>query len=124
MKRATAVGPRPSRLTVVLAEWCPHCVPLSERNGRQLAKRLHVPYRRLDIDRAREERLADRIVRRSGDRAPDYLIPQVFLEWSDGRVDHLLTGFSEAVSRTERAWKDLFASAWLRRLETEARRVP
>ena len=49
-----------------------------------------------------------------GDDAPDYLIPQVFLEWSDGSVDHLLTGFSEAVSRTAQAWQDLLASRWVR----------
>jgi hypothetical protein len=104
---------RPKRLTIVLAPWCPHCVPLSVRNGRTLARRLHVPLRILDIDHPREEAAADRLVRAHGDLAPDYLIPQVFLEWSDGRVEHLLTGFSEAVSRTQRAWADLFASDWL-----------
>ena len=106
--------PEPKRLTIVLAPWCPHCVPLSVTNGTRLARQLKVPLRLLDIDRAKEEREADRIVRQYGDRAPDYLIPQVFLEWSDGRVDHLLTGFSEAVPRTARAWDDLLRSGWLR----------
>jgi hypothetical protein len=96
-------------------------VPLSERHGRRLARILHVPLRRLDIDRPAEERAADRLVRAHGDASPDYLIPQVFLEWEDGRVDHLLTGFSEAVPRTARAWKDLFESDWLRALVKEAR---
>ena len=105
---------RPQRLTVVLAPWCPHCVPLSVRNGRRLARRLGVPLRILDIDRRTQVTVADRLVREHGDPAPDYLIPQVFLEWSDGRVDHLLTGFSEQVPRTARAWRDLFASDWLR----------
>ncbi|MGP8072065.1 MAG: glutaredoxin family protein [Thermoplasmata archaeon] len=104
----------PTRLTIVLAQWCPHCVPLSVTNGRQLARRLEIPLRLLDIDRPTEERAADRLVRRYGDPAPDYLIPQVFLEWSDGRVQHLLTGFSEEVPRTARAWKDLLRSDWLR----------
>jgi hypothetical protein len=112
---------RPSRLTIVLADWCPHCVPLSEKYGRRLARRLRVPYRRLDIDRRREVREADRIVRRHGDWAPDYLIPQVFLEWSDGRIDHLLTGFSEAVARTEMAWTDLLQSDWLKGIEPGGR---
>ncbi|HYA70110.1 MAG TPA: hypothetical protein VEH28_01905 [Thermoplasmata archaeon] len=103
---------RPQRLTVVLAQWCPHCVPLSVRHGRRMARRLGVPLRILDIDRRAQERLADRLVRDHGDASPDYLIPQVFLEWSDGKVEHLLTGFSEMVPRTDRAWRDLFASRW------------
>jgi hypothetical protein len=111
----------PQRLTIVLAPWCPHCVPLSVTNGRRLARRLKVPLRLLDIDRARDERAADDLVRRYGDAAPDYLIPQVFLEWSDGRVQHLLTGFSEEVPRTARAWSDLLRSAWLRSVLREAR---
>jgi len=105
---------RPERLTVVLAQWCPHCVPLSVKNGRRLAQQLHVPLRILDIDRRAQEKAADRLVRAYGDDAPDYLIPQVFLEWSDGTVDHVLTGFSEQVPRTAHAWRDLFASRWLR----------
>jgi hypothetical protein len=105
---------RPKRLTIVLAPWCPHCVPLSVKNGRALARRLRVPLRLLDIDRPDQEATADRLVRAHGDRAPDYLIPQVFLEWSDGHVEHLLTGFSEAVDRTRKAWADLLASDWLK----------
>lgn len=107
---------RPRRLTVVLAQWCPHCVPLSVRNGRRLARQLRVPLRILDIDRRAQTRAADRIVREHGDHSPDYLIPQVFLEWSDGRVEPLLTGFSEQVPRTAQAWRDLLSSDWLRSL--------
>jgi len=118
--RASVV--RPQRLTIVLAPWCPHCVPLSVRHGRRLAKLLDVPLRLLDIDKRAQEKTADRLVREHGDASPDYLIPQVFLEWSNGRVDHLLTGFSEQVPRTDRAWKDLFASDWLRTVR--AGRVP
>jgi glutaredoxin len=111
---AARVSPaRPRRLTVVLAQWCPHCVPLSVRKGRLLAKRLGVPFRALDIDRMAQEKEADRIVRTAGDASSDYLIPQVFLEWSDGRIQHLLTGFSEQVPRTARAWDHLLSSAWL-----------
>jgi glutaredoxin len=104
----------PRRLTIILAPWCPHCVPLSVVRGKRLAKQLNVPLRLLDIDRRAQEKAADRMVRQHGDAAPDYLIPQVFLEWSDGDVQHLLTGFSEQVARTDRAWRDLFGSAWLR----------
>jgi hypothetical protein len=106
----------PTRLTIVLAQWCPHCVPLSVREGRRLASRLHVPLRILDIDKRAQVQVADRLVRDFGDPSPDYLIPQVFLEWSDGGVEPLLTGFSEQVARTERAWRDLLSSDWLRSL--------
>jgi thiol-disulfide isomerase/thioredoxin len=107
---------RPSRLTIVLADWCPHCVPLSEEKVQELGKRLGIPVRRLDIDVPSEEAAADALVEAHGDWSPDYLIPQVFLEWTDGRVDHILTGFPEGVSRTRRAWDDLFQSQWLHRL--------
>jgi hypothetical protein len=112
---------RPQRLTIVLAQWCPHCVPLSVTNGRLLAKRLQVPLGILDIDRRGQVKEADRLVRDHGDASPDYLIPQVFLEWSDGRVQHLLTGFSEQVARTKSAWRDLLASDWLRSVRAERR---
>jgi hypothetical protein len=111
----------PKRLTIVLAPWCPHCVPLSVKEGGRLARRLKVPLRILDIDHAAQEKEADRLVRKYGDPAPDYLIPQVFLEWSDGAVEHLLTGFSEEVPRTARAWKDLLGSAWLKAVMTRGR---
>ena len=111
---------RPARLTIVLADWCPHCVPLSEERVRELGARLGIPVRRLDIDDPAEEREADALVKNHGDWSPDYLIPQVFLHWTNGRVDHLLTGFPEAVSRTRRAWDDLFQSDWVRHL-TSAR---
>ncbi len=113
---------RPRRLTVVLAQWCPHCVPLSVTKGRRLARRLGIPFRTLDIDRPGQGKEADRLVRAFGDASPDYLIPQVFLEWSDGRVHHLLTGFSEQVARTARAWDDLTASDRVRSLRTEGAR--
>jgi glutaredoxin len=121
MPRAMGGRRVPRRLTIVLAPWCPHCVPLSVTNGRRLAKQLRVPLRILDIDQSRQEKLADALVRAHGDASPDYLIPQVFLEWSDGGVQHLLTGFSEQVARTARAWADLFGSDWLRAVRREAR---
>lgn len=115
MKSPTPGG-RPARLTIVLADWCPHCVPLSEGKVGELAARLGIPVRRLDIDDPAEVREADAIVKAHGDWSPDYLIPQVFLEWTDGRVDHILTGFPEGVARTRRAWDELFRSQWVRNL--------
>jgi len=106
----------PARLIIVLADWCPHCVPLSEEKTHELGHRLGIPVRRLDIDDPAEEREADALVKSHGDWSPDYLIPQVFLQWADGRVDHILTGFPEGVSRTRRAWDELFQSDWIRQV--------
>lgn len=103
-----------SRISVVLADWCPHCVPLSLEKTRQLAVWLNVPLRVLDIDDPKQEKIADRLVKEYGDDAEDYLIPQVFLEYDDGTVRHIFTGFSEAVSVTEAKWHDFFSSEFYR----------
>ena len=99
------------RLSVVLADYCPHCVPLSLRYACKMAEDLGVPLLVLDIEIPEQLEAADRLVEEHGDWSEDYLIPQVFVEYKDGRVDHLLTGFSEAVSVTEASWKALFSSS-------------
>ena len=101
--------PHPARLDLVFAHWCPHCHTLSTDRAPKLAAALHVPLRLLDIDDPAQEREADGLVREHGDWTEDYLIPQVFLEWSDGRVEHLLTGVPGSVEGTRRAWDALFA---------------
>lgn len=75
-----------------------------------MAEDLGVPLLSLDIESPEQLEAADRLVEEHGDWSEDYLIPQVFVEYMDGRVDHLLTGFSEAVSVTEASWKALFSS--------------
>jgi len=91
-----------------MATWCPHCVPVSTEAAPELARRLGVPLRVLDIDRRPEEIEADALVRDHGDWTEDYLIPQVFLTWSDGRVEHLLTGVPGPTSGTRARWEELF----------------
>lgn len=99
------MSPDPVRVDLVFATWCPHCVPISTVAAEALARRLGVPLRALDIDVREQETVADVLVREHGDWTDDYLIPQVFLEWSDGRIEHLLTGIPGPVSGTEAAWK-------------------
>jgi len=94
----------------VLADWCPHCVPLSVEKGERLSRGLNVPLRLLNIDDPKQVMMADQLVRNCGDDAEDYLIPQVFLEDYDGTAHHVFTGFSEAVKVTEERWNDLFNS--------------
>lgn len=107
MTASLSSPPRPTRLDLVYAPWCPHCVPASIGPATALAQQLGVPLRRLDIDRRDEEAVADDLVRQYGDWDPDYLIPQAFLEWSDGRVEHLLTGTPGSVEATRRSWEQL-----------------
>lgn len=101
---------RVQRVTIVLANWCPHCVPLSLEKAKRVAKDLGVPLQVLDIDIPEQERAADRLVEEHGDYVEDYIIPQVFLEYDGSGGEHLFTGFSEGVSVTEARWADLFKS--------------
>ena len=100
------------QVTMVLAKWCPHCVPSSLDYAERVAKELKVPLRVLDIDVLEEEIAADKLVEQHGDYVEDYIIPQVFLEYFGGRVDHIYTGFSENISVTEARWKDLLNSRY------------
>jgi thiol-disulfide isomerase/thioredoxin len=97
---------------IVLAEWCPHCVPLSLERIQTIAKNVGVPLRVLDIDDPEQEATADALVKQYGDYAEDYLIPQVFLEDDKGIVEHLFTGFSEGVQVTKAKWDDFEASTF------------
>lgn len=104
------------RITIVLAQWCPHCVPLSLDYAKKMAGELEVPLNVLDIDVPEQELAADEIVEKYGDYSEDYLIPQVFLEYDGGRIEHIYTGFSEALSVTESRWNSLFESRFYKRL--------
>jgi hypothetical protein len=99
----------PLRLDLVFAPWCPHCVPLSTEPAPVLARRLGIPLRLLDIDDPAQERIADALVERHGDWDPNYLIPQLFLEWSDGRIEHLLTGDPSGLAGTRERWERVMA---------------
>ncbi len=106
-----------SRVSIVLATWCPHCVPLSLENTKRLAEGLGVPYRVLDIDKSDAVRIADQLVEKYGDNAEDYLIPQLFAEFADGSVRHVFTGFSENTDVTRKHWEDLFNSKFYKELK-------
>jgi glutaredoxin len=105
-----------NRVSIVLAYYCPHCVPFSLSNAGKMAKDFGVPLRVLDIQKSEEERVADRLVEEYGDWSEDYLVPQVFIEYENNRVEHLLTGFSESVLATKAAWKALFSSKYYKTL--------
>jgi glutaredoxin len=108
--------PKPAQISIVLATWCPHCVPLSLGMTKRMSEDLKVPYRVLDIDDEEKGRIGDDLVKRYGDNSEDYLIPQVFLEFPDGKVQHIFTGFSENTEVTKRHWEDLFSSSFYKGL--------
>jgi hypothetical protein len=100
------------RLSLVIATWCPHCVPLSTDYAPVLAKQLGVPMRVLDVDVPTEEAEADRVVRSHGAWDEDYVVPQLFLEWSDGTVDAILVALrGSPTSVTREMWTKLLANS-------------
>ena len=73
-----------------------------QRAGRELG----VPVILHDIDTDDVE-AADELVKKYGDWTPDYVIPQVFLEMDDGRMEHVLTGDRRGVQYTKQAIEKL-----------------
>jgi len=107
---------RVKRITIVLAQWCPHCYPLSLDNARRIARELDVPLRVLDIDFEDQEEIADELVREHGDFDEDYLIPQVFIEYENVAIKHTLTGSPEGVTVTKECWTQFLQSDFYRNL--------
>jgi len=70
------------------------------------AAQLGVPCLLYDIDGDMVSK-ADELVKKHGDWSEDYIIPQVFFEYADGSIRHVLTGYSEGVSYTKRAVDNL-----------------
>jgi hypothetical protein len=86
---------------VVYAEWCPHCVPTTVEPVQRAGRELGVPVILHDID-TDDVAKADALVKEYGDWTPDYVIPQVFLETDDGKIEHVLTGDRRGVQYTQR----------------------
>jgi thiol-disulfide isomerase/thioredoxin len=100
---------RARAIHVVYANWCPHCVPTVVEKIELAAKELGVPCLLYDIDTERV-RAADELVKKHGDWSPDYLVPQVFVEFEMGEVRHVLTGYSEGPEYTRVAVDNLLKS--------------
>jgi hypothetical protein len=73
------------------------------------AKELGVPCILHDIDTDDVE-TADELVKKYGDWTPDYLIPQIFVETDDGKIEHVLTGDPRGVQYTRLAVEALVKS--------------
>jgi len=99
----------PKAIHVVYAAWCPHCVPTTVEPLRSRARELGIPCVLHDID-TEDVRVADDLVKKHGDWNPDYLVPQVFLEYEGGKFKHVLTGNPQGVALTRQAVEELLAS--------------
>lgn len=100
---------------VVYAEWCPHCVPTTVEPMKKAAVELKVPCLLHNID-TDDVKVADELVKKYGDWSPDYLVPQVFLEFENRDFKHVLTGYSEGVPLTKRAVENLLKSKFFQDL--------
>ena len=98
---------------IVYADWCPHCVPTTVEPLKKKAAELNIPLVLYHIDDPVAVKKADELVKKFGDWSPDYLIPQVFLEYESGEMKHVLTGYSEGVKITEKAVTNLINSELL-----------
>jgi glutaredoxin len=83
----------PKSLVMAYSKWCPYC-GIAIETAESLSRELKIPLRLLDIDVPNEKKEADLYVRKYGDFSEDYLIPQLFIEYEDGTVQHLFTGAS------------------------------
>jgi thiol-disulfide isomerase/thioredoxin len=110
---------RAKAIHVVYANWCPHCVPTTLDKMKLAAKELGVPCLLYDID-TEQVRAADELVRQHGDSSPDYLIPQVFVEFEDGEVRHVLTGDPQGVKYTDAAVDNLLKGEMFRSLRARS----
>ena len=73
------------------------------------AQELGIPCVLHDID-TEDEAVADELVEKYGDWTPDYLVPQVFLEYVGDRFRHVLTGNPQGVALTKSAVERLLSS--------------
>jgi glutaredoxin len=110
------MGPVVKTIHVVSAEWCPHCVPTTVKPMKKAAAELNAGLQVHDIDTGEVE-TADELVKRYGDWSPDYLVPQVFLEFEDGSFKHVLTGDRRGVAFTRRAVEEFMSSRFYQDLK-------
>jgi thiol-disulfide isomerase/thioredoxin len=95
---------------IVYADWCPHCVPTTVEPLKERAENLRVPCVLYHIDDPHASKRADELVKKYGDWSEDYLIPQVFLEYENGEVKHVFTGYSEDLELTRKGLNNLLSS--------------
>jgi len=94
---------------VVHATWCPRCHPTTVEPLKKASEENGIPFFSYDIDVPEQESKADELVCDFGDWSEDYLVPQVFVEMSDGKIRHVLTGRPGGVASTKKAVDNLLS---------------
>lgn len=94
----------------VYADWCPHCVPTTLELVKKKAEQIGVHCIAYHVDDLKASKKADELVKKYGDWSEDYLIPQIFLEYENGEVKHVFTGYSEGIEFTRRGLDNLLES--------------
>jgi len=89
---------------------------------KKVSEELGIPFLSYDIDVPEQEKRADELVRKFGDWTEDYLVPQVFVEMSDGEIRHVLTGYPGSLASTRKAVDDLIAGPLFARAGRRAKR--
>jgi len=111
------VPPTAKSIHFVYAEWCPHCVTTTMEQMRKAAAELGVSFQAHDVDTS-DVQVADELVKKYGDWSPDYLVPQVFMEFEDGSFKHVLTGDTRGVAYTNQAVEEFLSSRFYLDLKT------
>jgi hypothetical protein len=88
----------------------------------KISEKLGITFFSYDVDVPEQERKADELVRKFGDWSEDYVVPQVFVEMSDGEMRHVLTGCSEGVDFTRRAVNNLLNGTLFAKADRRAKR--
>ena len=68
-----------------------------------------IPCRLYDVD-TEDVAKTDELVEEHRDWSPDYLVPQIFLEYNDGSIEHVLTGNPRGVALTKKAVEELVST--------------
>ena len=68
-----------------------------------------IPCRLYDVD-TEDVAKTDELVKEHRDWSPDYLVPQIFLEYNDGSIEHVLTGNPRGVALTKKAVEELVST--------------
>ena len=96
---------------LVSSEGCAHCASTTMEPMREAALELGASFKAHDVETS-EVKKADELVKKYGDWAPDYLVPQVFLEFEDGSFKHVLTGDPRGVAFTQHAVEEFLTSGY------------
>jgi len=114
---------RVKSIKMVYAKWCPHCVPTTLDAMSKASSELKAKLELYDIDNPEQVKTADELVKKYGEWSEDYVIPQVFFEYQDGKIEHVFTGQRQGVSASRSKLEELFKSQKYEALRVTATKI-